>query len=200
MKFALAVLLVAISLVGCKNIPDTKPRSFTEHADEPPTVADIDRNEGYAILYELLNDESQVAELFVIKSASEPVKAVINDIQAAAKDGVTMLKNMATNDGFINLTETGLPNIAKQTRERIIWATTGQLLLASGKNFELQLLITQLKAAHYAQYLADAMAAAEDNKDYRKQLKDLADRFGKLNQRVEALLTVKAADVDESGK
>ena len=200
MKPAACAVLLAALMAGCSNIPDLKPWSFTKQDEQPPTVEDINRNQGLALLYDLLNSESQVAQIFTIKSASDPVKAVVNDIQAAAKDGAAMLKARAKADAFVNLTDTGLPNVEVQTRKRIAWATTGQLLLASGEQFELDLLLTQTKATNYAASLAATLAAAEDDKQHAQKLKDLGDRFSKLQQRVDALLAVRAAEVNDGEK
>ena len=69
MKPAACAVLLAALMAGCSNIPDLKPWSFTKQDEQPPTVEDINRNQGLALLYDLLNSESQVAQIFTTIAA-----------------------------------------------------------------------------------------------------------------------------------
>lgn len=188
---SMTAMLMVVLLTGCEfTPPDKEPMSFTDPKE--PTPQDVERDEGYALLYDLLKQESGVADIFNVKSASDPVKNVVTDIAEASKQAVTKLENIARQDGFLNFDDTGLPKVEEQTRKKIAFATAGSLLLSRGETFEKQLLLTQAEATKYAHYLAVTLAEAEDKSAVRKQIQAIAEQFKKLNERVIAMLWVKS--------
>lgn len=187
---AVLCIIIAAMLMGCEFTPPQKePISFTDPKE--PTPQEVERDEGYALLYDLLKQESGVSDIFKVKSASDPVKQVVTDIADASKNAVTDLEHIARQEAFMSLEDTGLPKVEQQTRKKIAFSTAGSLLLSGGENFEKQLLMTQAQATQYAQYLATTVAQAEENQDHRKKLTAIAEQFKKLNERVVAMLAIK---------
>lgn len=182
--------LLAVVMTACEFTPPQKePVSYVDPKE--PTPQDIDREEGYALLYDLLKQESGVSDIFTVKGASDPVKQIINDIAAASKQGTAAIEDIARSEAFMSLEDTGLPKVEEQTRKKIAFATAGSLLLSSGSDFELKLLLTQSEATKYAHFLALTVAASEEDPKHKQTLDKIAEQFKTLNQRVVAMLSIK---------
>lgn len=149
---------------------------------------------GYALLDSLLEDESRVADILVIKSADEPVKALLARISGKAKKDLARLRDLHADPPPIDPASNGLPRIERDVRQRIRNTQTAALLLSSGPAFELLILLTQESAAGYAEALCRSLGAADPAEDRSKAVAGMADGWAELGREIRRLLVVRSAD------
>lgn len=161
-----------------------------------PEVVRLDH--GYGLLYELLGNESKVADILAIKGASEPTKELLKDISATAKRAAETIRATQSAAPSVILTVTGLPLLETDARNRIANSQTAVLLLAFG-SFDLRILLTQQSACQYAWALASSLAAVDPNSDRAAAMSAVAAEFDALNKRVLALLAAVQAPAPAEG-
>ncbi len=147
-----------------------------------------DRSDGYALLYELVTDESGVDKIFILKSASTNVTAMIGEIAQSARKSRQQLGAYAEADKHLRLGEKHLPVIEQKTRDDIDVATRNELLFSSGKSFEMRLLFTQAQALQYGAHLAKELRDHEDHAARKDYLDAMAKEWDELYRRVMDLL------------
>lgn len=174
---ALTALLMLGALHGCA-------------AGRPAVSADpAQRNrqlsEGYALLYNLLEQNRQVdqATRIPFRSVSDDTAALLSDIATASGNTADYLYNLAETSPLLGLDDTGLPAIEQATRESIEAQTRRNLLAGERDKFELHLLLSQAEATRYAAHLASQLAEADDHAARRALLEQVHDRFQQLHQR-----------------
>jgi hypothetical protein len=121
----------------------------------------VSSGHGYALLYEILGQERQVAKLLLIKVERDDLQTIIDAIAETSGQAHERLEALAEADPSLNLTDTGLPREEVRTREAIAATRQDQLLAASGRELELQLLLTQNEALTYMAHLADTLSRSE---------------------------------------
>jgi hypothetical protein len=175
----LVVVATSIILAGCSSLrPSTA-------GDEKSRV----RNEGYSLLYDLVSDESGVDKILVVKRASPEIVAETKEIAKVFEQAEHQLKSFEKqNNSQINFKTMNLPATEKQTRAAIAKTTTKTLLLSSGKSFERQLLLTQVKALEYASHLAGVVAGQDDDPARKAFLHQFAEQCQQHHKRVIDLL------------
>jgi hypothetical protein len=157
-------------------------------APSPPPLEAGDSRHGYALLYEILGQEKKVSQLLIIKRDREALGAVIGAIAETCGKAHERLEKLAEQSPRLDLTDTGLPADEVRARE-LIAATRRDLLLASsGKELELQLLLTQNEALTYAAHLADALSRSESNPERLEYVRALWKDLTRLLQETQALL------------
>ena len=148
-KAVTATLILAIA--GCRS-PDV-----SQHASSPNTV----RSNAASLLYQLLDEEANVSKLLIIKRDREELRRVIKNISSRAEAAHKELTRMAKEDPTLELKRPDLPPGEKAVRESISKKRAGELLRASGTDFEFKLLLTQVEALGYAEHLAKIAALNE---------------------------------------
>ena len=128
-----------------------------------PARAPVRSGHGYALLHSLLKQESQVSKLLVIKSERKPLERTIDDISTTSAKAVEYLEELADAAPPIDLSDTGLPGDEVRAREAIAARRQKELLAASGRELELELLLSQNEALVYGAGLADALSRSEPN-------------------------------------
>ena len=116
---------------------------------------------GYALLYEILGQERQVSKLLVIKVERAALGTVIKAIAETCSQAYERLEVLANANPRLDLTDTGLPIEEVLTRQSIAATRSAQLLAASGREFELELLLSQNEALSYIGHLADTLSRRE---------------------------------------
>lgn len=101
--------------------------------------------------------------LLVIKRDRDALEAVIDDIAETCSDAYEQLGELAEDDPGLELADNGLPTEERRARELIATTRRNQLLGASGREVELQLLLSQNEALTYAAHLADALSRTESD-------------------------------------
>lgn len=175
---ASAILLIA----GCASVP---------RATGDVDARQAQLNDGYALLYDFVNQNQGVGTLLIIKSTPESTATLVREIAKASAEATTKLKAFAKQDPTLGYDQTGLPEVETASRKAISSATASALLTSSGEAFERQLLLSQIEGTNYGASLARVLIEYDDNPDRREWLKETADRFASLHQRaVERLAPV----------
>jgi len=143
---------------------------------------------GYALLFGLLGDEKDVAKLLVVKRERAELRELIKEIADAAGRGHKRLEEFAKADHSLNVTKQGLPPAEATTRASIARAKAKELLAQGGKDFEVQLLLSQNEALTYGTHLAQTIAKAENDPQRTKYLQQLRGELNQFQRKVLAML------------
>jgi hypothetical protein len=177
---AVALLIASGFVGGCHHLKSTS----TERG-----IGDLAlRNNCSSLLYELLEQEKNVSKLLLIKLERPEVKRLIKEISSASATGARKLEELARQDPTVNLGATWLPLGERATRDAISKTRTGELLRASGDDFELRLLLTQAESLGYASHLAKVAAANEPQPNRVQTLMGLNDEMQRLYSRISSAL------------
>lgn len=144
---------------------------------------------GYALLTGLLNDEKDVSKLLIVKRERTDLKNLIKEISQKAADAHQQLEAFAKADHSLNFKNNGLPTAEIDARTSIAKMKTKELLSDSGKDFELQLLLTQNEALTYGAHLAAVTARAESDPKRSAYLGNLGKELLDLRQKVVSMLS-----------
>src|SRR5437016_7282162 len=107
----LSLFLVATGLVGCESFrpayqPQPQPQSgVAEH--------------GYALLFDLMGDEKDVAKLRFIKHERPQLKELVKEISKTCGEAHKQLERFGKADPSLNLKSLGLPAAEVETRKAI---------------------------------------------------------------------------------
>lgn len=170
--------LFLVGLLGCA------------HAGAPtsPQEGPAASRHGYALLHEILGQERRVSLLLLIKAERKALETVIDAIAETCDTAYDRLEDLAAEQPRLDLSDTGLPADEVLTREAIARTRRDQLLAASGREFELQLLWSQNEALTYASHLADTLARSESDPARLAFVRALWKDLTRLDEDVRALL------------
>jgi hypothetical protein len=183
----IAELMLLILLVACGS--NSKPAHHEPIEGNGGAVHE--RNEGYGLLYDLMMDESKVDGLLVIKHADEPLGRLIKQISATCRDAKAKLDAFKTEQSRIVFDEPDLPKLEQEARDLESSRDAKNLLLSSGKDFELNLIFTQAQAMGYATNLCQAIAKHDDDSVRREFLTKLGQQFAGFRDQLMGMLVVK---------
>ena len=175
-RFLTSVLLTAS--LGCASTG----------APSGPREAPASSGHGYALLHEILGQERQVSKLLIIKEERDALESVIDAIAETCGTAYERLEELAKESPRLDLADTGLPVEEVRTRQAIAATRRDQLLAASGREFELQLLWTQNEALTYAAHLADTLARSESDTARLAFVQALWKDLVRLQEDMQALL------------
>ncbi len=176
-SFLFAVIVALVS--GCTS-PQTRMSKTSAHIEA--------RDNAASLLYDLLGDEQNVSKLLVVKRERAELQRVIKSISTNAAASRKAIERMAANESAIDLKRAALPPGETLARESIAKGATGELLRASGADFEFKLLLTQAEALRYATHLARVAASHEPNPSHAKIFREIGEKMNKLNEEVLALM------------
>src|SRR5687768_10339406 len=160
------IILATLCVSGCQS---TRPGA----AITPQGKLQV-RNNAASLLHDLLSDEANVSKLLIIKRDRAELNSLIKEISAVALGGVKKLEQLEKADTSFNLRSMDLPPGERATRQSIAKARTGELLRASGPDFEFRLLLTQSEALSYGTHLAKVVAANEPNAEHARAFSELS--------------------------
>jgi septal ring factor EnvC (AmiA/AmiB activator) len=175
----LAVVLLAV-VAGCTS---TKPQEPARSTDGHRTIA-----EGYSLLYGITSQQKDLKKLLLVKSESDAVDTVINEIADYTGELSAQLEDMSKRYPALTVQTQFLPDVEVKARESITDETTKVFLATKGKDFERQLLIKQLTALEQERHIAKVMIGLETADERRSFWKRTEQRFGELYGKVEQLL------------
>jgi hypothetical protein len=168
---------LAIAMLGCAAHPAPGP---------PPAKGRS--GHGWALLHELLGNEKDVAKLLVIKQAPKPLEQTIDAISDLAREAYARLDELADAAPAVDLTDTGLPADERRARDAIAAMRRDQLLAASGRDLEIEMLLSQNEALVYAIGLTDTLSRSESNGERLAFVRALHEDVTRLQREVLGLL------------
>jgi hypothetical protein len=173
-------MICAVPFAGCASVQA-----------EVPAVGERYRvsNEGYGLLYELTSKERNVDKILIVKTANSHVAAEIKRIAQIFGQAHDQLDAFAKQDARLRFGTTRLPTLEKKTRDSIESQTTKELLLSSGRDFDLQLLLTQAQALQYASHLTKALDGQDGNTHRKSFLAQFSKQCEQQHQKVIQLLS-----------
>jgi hypothetical protein len=168
----LSILLYVMLLVGCSSLPSQK-------STEP------NPSQGQALLFGLLEDESNVPKLLMIKRERAELRNLVREIGETTKKAHAAMEALARTN-HVHLKDNGLPAAEIETRRSISKVRASELLKASGRDFELRLLLAQNEALTYAAHLAAIVAGSNTNQAGFYQ--QISNQMADLQKKVVGLL------------
>lgn len=179
--FALGLPL-ALGL-GCRLSPPVTPSSSKNGS----TLRSVRAN-CYSLLSDLLGKERHVTTILIIKEERRELKALIKRIAETSGRAADQIKAFAKTDPALSLDRLLLPVGEVAVRDAIEKTSTDDLLHASGKDFEVKLLLTQTEALNYAAHLAQVAAVYEPDARQARTLQNLGREFQQLRQEAVSML------------
>ena len=169
---------------GCTAGPGGGPRT-------EPDAGPVDRcARGYTQLLELLQDESRVDGLLIIKSVPPATRDLVERIARTAGRGARELRQLMGIAPAVALGDAGLPEVEVRVRALTRGWTTQRLLSSSGAALEQALLVCQIEATETVRALCEALRRQETSPERGRALIRLRDAFTEL----EAALRTRLAE------
>ena len=151
-------------------------------------TASVQQDAGYTLLLSLLEDESRVDGILMIKSLPEPVVRLVKAISEASRSGVQRITEVLEEPPVVTPGNDGLPLIEVEARARIRQWTTVALLTGSGTALERALLVSQLQAVDSIRALCEALIEQETSAPRVAVLEQALESFTGIRARVWARL------------
>ncbi len=143
---------------------------------------------GYALLFDLLGDEKDVAKLRFIKHPRPAITELLKEISIVSKKAHERLEAFAKADPGLNLKEMGLPIGETAARKAISKTKEKSLLSSKGKDLEIELLLTQQEALNYGTHLAKTIAVSETQPSRQQFLRQLEANLTNLDKKLVGML------------
>ena len=125
-----SILLIAVFLTGCAAF---RPSPKTQGQAQPGEA-----EHGYALLFDLMGDEKDVAKLRFIKHERPELKELVKEISRTCAEAHKQLQAFGKADPGLNLKSLGLPAAEVETRKAIGKTKEKALLTDKNKEFEIQ--------------------------------------------------------------
>lgn len=167
-------LLLLLAAAGCATAPPAPP----PEAD----AATLDRSTGHALLGALLEDESRLGLILILKRPSTETATLLRRITERATLAKEEYPAVLAAEPAVVPAEEPLPPLEQRVRASIASRTSRELTL--GDAFEVRVLLTQAEALRYGDSLARALAQVEPETTRRTWLLALAADFDALRERV----------------
>src|ERR1700743_3450017 len=183
MKSLGGILLCGVAtamMCGCANVQ--QPESTTASTAVPAATSSEmrkleTRNNAVSLLYDLTQDEKNLSKILIIKGGSKEFDDLIKAIAQTTGDSGKRLEELAAADPQMKLHALQLPAGEKATRAAIAKTKKHELRFSSGKNFQFNLLLTQVDALSYGWHLAKI---AGDNSSRPEEVRAFMEISGAL--------------------
>ncbi len=139
------------------------------------------RNNAASLLYDLMGEEANLGKLLIIKRERDELQRVVKSISSNADAAHKALTRFAKEDLTLDLKHADLPPGEKAVREAMSKRKGGELLHASGADFEFKLLLTQVEALAYAEQLAQVAALNESDRARARAFTEIAAQMRQLH-------------------
>lgn len=177
-------LLLIGSAAGCQS-----PRRPGEYNAVPPktvSAAKADfgvRDNAFALLYDLLEQEKDVRKVLFIKFESDELNHLVKDISAVAKKYLADFEPLTKALPGYDPKNLGLPPGEVAARNAVSKTKTKAILLSHGPDFEFEMLLSQAQALDYGAHLAQVAAQNETNPNRAGEFSALAGQLNALYER-----------------
>ncbi|MFG0249291.1 MAG: hypothetical protein ACF8OB_10420 [Phycisphaeraceae bacterium JB051] len=173
----------SLSLVGCQGGGMGDTQVITMPGAEIRTV-----NQGYALIYDTIKQESQVDKILILKGPSEDVSNVLKAIAKLSSNAKAKIEEFDKADASLSLKKDGIPKAESLTREAISSSTTKRILFSSSKAFEFNILLAQHQALDYISSMAKMLSEQDRNETRKQYMAELAEDTKALHERVLKLM------------
>ena len=173
---------VLLLLIGCASTERPAPLQ--------PTGRSALDGHGYALLYDLMGDEKNVSKIRFIKHERPELRELIIEISTRCNHAHKALEAFGKADPSLNLKDLGLPADEVVTRKAISKSKTSALLHGKGKEFEVQLLLSQSEALTYGTHLSKILIPVESHPARAEFLSKLSFELLKLQQKTLNMILV----------
>ena len=181
-RFAIGLALL-LFLNGCQSF-DSEPAAASEPAASKQRETINPDSTGYALLFDLLGDEKNVAKIRFIKRPRPAMTELLKEISQVSGDAHKRLEQFAKADKSLNLVDPHLPMGEIAARKAISKTKEKALLFGKGKGLEIELLLTQQEAMNYGAHLAKTIAVGETQPERRRFLQDLSLELSRLEDKL----------------
>jgi len=182
---ALTVIVAAALLLGCQSGPS--PSGSTD-------TLNLDRNDGYSLLYDLVTDLKNVDKALIFRSKDAPFDDTIKAIAAMANAAYVQLDAFAKVDPGLQIKRQPLPPIEVAVRKSISNSEAVGLFTSKGPIFNRRLLLSQQNGLQYAEHLAKVIQKHEGVPKRKEFLASLEKQAHTLREQVIALLATPHAE------
>jgi len=169
----LGIISLVLLVAGCRS-PQVPARELV-------SANNATRNNAASLLYELMGEEADVSKLLIIKRERDELHRIIKNISSVASAAHKTLALLAKEDPTLDLKRTNLPSGEKAVREAMSKQKGGELLKASGADFEFKLLLTQVESLAYSDHLARVAALNESNPAQSRVFTEIATQMNQLH-------------------
>lgn len=180
----LSLLCAGMLLVGCQSVPTA----------DPATQKQVTINQGYALLYDTISQETQVDKILILKKPGKDVSDVLTEIAQLAQQTKKQLDTYAKADASLGYDKDGLPPMESASRKAVSSDTTRTILFSGGKAFEFNMLLSQYQAMNYVVYLSESLAKEDPNDTRKTYMTQLAKDARALRDQVIKLLQTPYVD------
>lgn len=139
---------------------------------------------GYRLLYDLAQNETQVDKVFIIKKGISPLEETIKKIAEAARKLEKDLESVARYDSVEPFGPSALPPVEIATRKSIADFKRNRILSGSPAQFQKELLVSQIEALTYGSNLLDTLIATDPNPTRVQILQRHVARWKNLRQEI----------------
>ncbi len=154
------------------------------------------RDAGYSVLRKMLGDEQHLKTLRVAKSVvtlnnvSDPTRRLIDDIAAASSTGLDRLDGIAALKPRISFDSSCSSMLDRAMLDPMRLSTAKDLLMASGDEFEIRLVVSQVQALRMISELAGELRDLDPNVQRQVWLQELSGQYAALYKRAVASLSL----------
>ena len=149
---------------------------------------------GYTQLLELLEDESRLDGLLLIKSVPPATRDLVERIARTAGRGTRELRSLMTVAPAVTPGDARLPEVELRIRALTRRWTTQRLLSSSGAALEQALLVCQIEATETVRALCEALQREEASPQRVRALARLGEAFTELETALRARLAESCAE------
>jgi hypothetical protein len=184
----LSIVFLSISSLGWAQHSSKNNQGQTKTAPRKSAQTVKELSQGYTLLRELMEDESRLNQVFMVRSANQELEPLVKDIASAAKDVLQDLRNFTKDEPALRSEANGLPLIEVATRSGITEEFTKAILSGNKERFRNELLLSQIQATEYGKELLLAIAQQEFSPSRKLALERRAVTWQRLRQRVADLI------------
>ena len=173
------LLVLMLLTAGCITPPPPQTPTLTAN-DQHLAI----RNQGYSLLFKLLDDERNVSKLLIVKKEAADLGDLLKDISRITGAAAKQLEAFSKKDSHLHLNMPGLPLAEEQTRHAISKTKARELITKGGQKFEVRIILAQAEALTYGAHLALVTKAHETDPARQQFLQKTSEELQALHQRL----------------
>jgi hypothetical protein len=135
-------------------------------------------NDGYSLLYDFCNQESQLSLLLWIKTTPPDIADFAKRVSSTAKDDMAVMKKFGQSDSVLRLDKVSLPpfevsvrkSMGDDRKQQLIWDN-------SGAAFAHAIEMTQSEVTNYGLHVAKILAETEPNADRARAMRKIYEHW-----------------------